>query len=93
MDSILFNDLIASIQEAGAIKRGEVLASRHFCVTVPDVKKVREKTGLSQIDFAQRLHISARTLQNWEQKRRNPTGPAATLLRILDAQPHLISIS
>ncbi|WP_158651083.1 helix-turn-helix domain-containing protein, partial [Acinetobacter indicus] len=51
---------------------------------------VREKTGLTQAEFAARLHISARTLQNWEQGRRYPTGPAATLIRILDAHPTLI---
>lgn len=49
-----------------------------------------EKTGLTQAEFAARLHISARTLQNWEQGRRYPTGPAATLIRILDAHPTLI---
>ena len=48
------------------------------------------KTGLTQGEFAARLHISARTLQNWEQGRRYPTGPAATLIRILDAHPNLI---
>ena len=48
------------------------------------------KTGLTQGEFAARLHISARTLQNWEQGRRYPTGPAATLIRILDAHPTLI---
>lgn len=54
------------------------------------IKEVREKTGLTQAEFAARLHISARTLQNWEQGRRYPTGPAATLIRILDAHPGLI---
>ncbi len=57
---------------------------------LPDIKEVREKTGLSQNEFAARLHISPRTLQNWEQGRRYPTGPAATLIRILDAHPSLI---
>ena len=55
-----------------------------------DIKEVREKAGLSQVEFASRLHISARTLQNGEQGRRYPTGPAATLIRILDVHPSLI---
>ena len=55
-----------------------------------DIKEVREKAGLSQVEFASRLHISARTLQNWEQGRRYPTGPVATLIRILDVHPSLI---
>ena len=92
MDTQLFDGLVSSIQEAGAIKRREKLASRTFKLELPDVKTVREKTGLSQTEFANRLHISPRTLQNWEQKRRNPTGPAVTLMRILDSKPDLITI-
>ncbi|MCA4423753.1 helix-turn-helix domain-containing protein [Acinetobacter baumannii] len=78
------------MKEAGAIKRNEIKASRVTALELPDIKEVREKTGLTQAEFAARLHISARTLQNWEQGRRYPTGPAATLIRILDAHPNLI---
>ena len=49
-----------------------------------------KKTGLSKVEFASRLDISARTLQNWEKGRRYPAGPAVTLIRILDAHPSLI---
>ena len=90
MDNNFFDDLVASIKEAGAIKRKEIQASRTTELELPDIKEVREKTGLSQSEFAARLHISHRTLQNWEQGRRYPTGPAATLIRILDAHPSLI---
>ncbi len=48
---------------------------------------VREKTGLSQNQFATLIGVSKRTLENWEQGRRQPTGPARALLRILDADP------
>ena len=89
MDNNLFDDLVASIKEAGAIKRNEMKASRVTELELPDIKEVREKTGLTQAEFAARLHISARTLQNWEY-RRYPTDPAATLIRILDAHPTLI---
>lgn len=58
MDNNLFDDLVASIKEAGAIKRNEVKASRVTELTLPDIKEVREKTGLSQTEFAARLHIS-----------------------------------
>ena len=78
------------MKEAGAIKCNEMKASRVTELELPDIKEVREKTGLTQAEFAARLHISARTLQNWEQGRRYPTGPAATLIRILDAHPTLI---
>lgn len=56
MDSNLFDDLVSSIKEAGAVKRGEKADSRSFQVELPNVKVVREKTGLSQTEFAQRLH-------------------------------------
>ena len=90
MDNNLFYYLVASIKEAGAIKRNEMKASRVTVLELLDIKEVLEKTGLTQAEFAARLHISARTLQNWEQGRRYPTGPAATLIRILDAHPSLI---
>jgi len=61
--------LVASIKEAGAIQRNEIKASRVTELKLPDIKEVREKTGLTQAEFAARLHISARTLQNWEQGR------------------------
>ncbi|WP_316243109.1 hypothetical protein [Acinetobacter radioresistens] len=57
MDNNLFDDLVASIKEAGAIKRNEVQASRVTELTLPDIKEVREKTGLSQTEFAARLHM------------------------------------
>ena len=62
MDNNLFDDLVASIKEAGAIKRNEMKASRITELEFPDIKEVREKTGLTQTEFAARLHISARTL-------------------------------
>ena len=90
MDNTLFDDLVASIKEAGAIKRKEIKTSRVTQLELPDIKEVREKTELSQSEFAARLHISHRTLQNWEQCRRYLTGPAATLIRILDTHSSLI---
>ena len=88
--SEFFDELMESVNQAIAIHKGEIPPSRVFHIERPDVKIIREKTGLSQIQFANKLHISPRTLQNWEQGRRYPTGPAATLIRILDAHPSLI---
>ena len=85
MEDNLFNDLVSSLKEAKAIKQGEIAASRRFTVTPIDVKAVRTKTGLTQREFAKMIQISTRTLQNWEQRRRNPTGPAAALLKIVSA--------
>ncbi len=56
-------------------------------VSVPDVASVREKAGLSQARFAELLGVSVRTLQDWEQGRRCPSGAARTLLAIADKDP------
>jgi putative transcriptional regulator len=59
-------------------------------VNVPDVGKVRQKTGLSQARFAELLGVSVRTLQDWEQGRRAPSGAARTLLMIADRNPRAL---
>lgn len=87
MDDTLFNELIESVQEAGQIVRGEKGASRTFEYSALDVKKIREKTGLSQERFATLIGISVRTYQNWEQGHRRPKGPAAALLTIFQHDP------
>jgi putative transcriptional regulator len=68
------------------IKRGE-----HGRITnVPSVATVREKTGLSQSKFAELLGVSVRTLQEWEQGRRAPSGAARTLLMIAAKNPRVL---
>ena len=56
-------------------------------INVPSVASVRERTGLSQLRFAQLLGVSVRTLQEWEQGRRAPSGAARTLLLIAQKNP------
>jgi len=87
MDKELFEQLTQSMKEAIAIAKGEMTPSRVFTVEPPDAKAVREKTGLSQSEFAQMIGVKVKTLQNWEQHRRNPTGAAAALLTIFDHAP------
>ncbi len=68
------------------LKRGE-----HGRMTnVPSVSSVREKTGLSQLKFATLLGVSVRTLQEWEQGRRAPSGAARTLLMIAAKSPRAL---
>ena len=78
-----FKKLLTSINQAGQIKRGEKQASRTFV----DVSKIRQQMGLTQSEFAHLIHISERTLQNWEQARRIPHGPALSLLIIIKNSP------
>jgi DNA-binding transcriptional regulator YiaG len=87
MEKTLFDDLVQSLKEAKDISKGKAKASRRFDITSPDVKAVREQIGLSQSEFARLMRVSIKTLQNWEQHRRNPTGPAAALLKIVLTAP------
>jgi putative transcriptional regulator len=59
--------------------------------TVPSVAAIRERTGLSQPRFAELLGVSVRTLQEWEQGRRAPSGAARTLLMIAAKNPRALS--
>ena len=68
------------------LKRGE----NGRITNIPDVTSVREKTGLSQSKFAELLGVSVRTLQDWEQGRRAPSGAARTLLTIADKDPTVL---
>lgn len=87
MNNELFEELVSSIQEAGAIKRGELEPSRSFHVDSIDVKKIRESYDLSQNQFAHLLGISVKTLHNWEQGRREPVGAARVLLQVAALHP------
>lgn len=61
-------------------------------VKVPpvNVAALRAKTGLSQFEFAQSIGVPKGTLLNWEQGRREPTGPAQVLLAVLAKKPSLV---
>lgn len=74
------SEILHGIRE---IKRGKT--GRRL--NVPPVADIREKTGLSQSHFAALLGVSVRTLQDWEQGRRTPSGAARTLLLIAHKNP------
>ena len=76
-------EILEGIQQ---LKRGE----HGRVLKVPSVTKIREKTGLSQPRFAALLGVSVRTLQEWEQGRRAPSGAARTLLLIAEKNPHAL---
>ncbi len=90
MKDKLFDELVESVREGGAILRGEVPPSRAFKVDGPNVKRIRSGYKLSQRDFAALLGISVRTLQNWEQGRRKPEGTARVLLQVADKHPDAV---
>ncbi len=85
-----FQELLASVREGGAILRGEKRPARALDVPAPDVAALRGRLGLSQSKFAALIGISVRTLQEWEQGRRHPRGPARVLLRIASVNPKAV---
>ena len=87
MDQKIFDELLQGVKQMDDIVQGKHEASRSFVFTAPDVKAIREKISLSQRSFAALIGVSKRTLENWEQGRRQPTGPAKALLRILERDP------
>jgi putative transcriptional regulator len=87
MNKVEFNELLSSVQEMNAILKGDKVASRTTQFAEPEIIAIRKKAGLTQSQFAALIGVSQRTLENWEQGRRRPTGPANVLLRIFDADP------
>ena len=87
MDKTLFESLKQSLKETAAIRRGELAPGKVTGIGAPDAKSVRTKVGLSQNEFAQLIGVKVATLRNWEQHRRQPTGPAAALLTIVEKEP------
>ncbi len=90
MKDELFSELVLSLREGGAILRGETPAARTFTFEPLDIKVIREKLRLTQVQFAALLGISVSTLRNWEQGRREPEGPAKVLLRIAEKHPEVV---
>ena len=90
MRKVLFEELLESVRQGGAILRGDKKPSRVFEFAEPDVRAIREQYGLSQDKFATLMGISVGTLRNWEQGRRRPEGPARVLLRVAAKHPEAV---
>lgn len=92
----LFDQLVESVNEMKAIQAGRRKPARVtraedvLNTETPDVASLRAHFKLSQAKFAALLGISVDTLQNWEQHRRQPDGPAKVLLRVAAAHPDVL---
>jgi putative transcriptional regulator len=86
-----FENLVSSIREAGRIRRGETRPGRVTKFASVDVKAVRRRLGKSQAEFACMIGVSVATLQNWEQGRRRPEGPAQALLKVAAVNPEAVA--
>jgi putative transcriptional regulator len=87
-----FSRLMEGVKQGAEYLKGLRKPSRvrKVIVSVPDVKNIREKLKVSQAEFAEMLGISVRTLQNWEQNRRVPEGPARILLELAAEYPNQV---
>ena len=85
-----FEKLATSIKQAGEIKKGKIPASRKYEFLPPDIKKIRRQLNKSQSEFALMIGVSLSTLQNWEQGRRKPEGPAGALLQVASKNPDAV---
>ena len=87
MEDQFFNDLLRSVSEAGEILNDQRRPSRTFSVDASSVREIRESLALSQRQFASIVHVSVKTLRNWEQGVRTPDGAAAALLTAIRNDP------
>jgi putative transcriptional regulator len=90
MKKELFDELVESIEEAGKIRKGLAKPSRAFQFGPVDVKRMRKRLNVSQSQFSLMIGVSKSTLQNWEQGRREPEGPAKALLRVVEKRPEAV---
>ena len=85
-----FEKLVKSVKQMGSIMRGEDVPHRKTVLTTIDVKALRERLELTQAEFSRMIGVSIKTLQNWEQGRREPEGPAKALLRVVEKEPQAV---
>jgi putative transcriptional regulator len=88
----LVDELREGLEEMVAVEAGHALPHKaHRFYSNEDIKALRERTMVSQREFAGMIGVSERTYQDWEQGRRVPSGPAMNLLRVYEAAPELVT--
>ncbi len=86
-----FDNLLEGVRQAGKIRRGQLKPGRVTKLGPVDVRAIRRRLLKSQSEFARMIGVSVATLQNWEQGRRRPKGPARALLKIAAENPEAVS--
>lgn len=90
--SDITDELIASMQEAAAIVRGETEPARvHLPPDVPNVRAIRERLGLSRPAFAERFGLAVAAVRDWEQGLRRPDPAARVLLLVIGRSPDVVA--
>jgi putative transcriptional regulator len=88
MDKRHFDQLVKGVREMKRHRAGKsVRGARTTSIDEPDVRAIRKAADISQSQFARLVGVNLRTLQNWEQGRTRPTGPARALLKIVASNP------
>ncbi|MBZ0253796.1 MAG: helix-turn-helix domain-containing protein [Candidatus Methylomirabilis sp.] len=85
--------IIEGLDDALAYLKGDKSRGREIVIRVPDdvdVAAIRVRTGLTQAEFATKFGFNKRTLQDWEQGRRRPEGPARVLLTLIEKEPKAV---
>ena len=85
-----YKTISKGLQEAIDYSKGNIKAAKEFRPEHIDVRKLREKIGMSQIKFASSFGISLGTLRHWERGDRYPQGPALVLLNLLSKDPNTV---
>lgn len=87
-----YESVSKGLEEALAFADGNLSAAKVHEVSVDDVDvaEVRQRTGLSQAEFARSIGVAKGTLLNWEHGRRHPTGPAQVLLALIAKKPSVV---
>lgn len=85
-----FADLLKSIDEARDIRAGKRKPSRVITFNPVEVKTIRKRLHVSQVQFATLIGVSAATLRNWEQGRTYPEGAARVLLKVAAHRPEAV---
>ncbi len=83
------NEILEGLQEIKRFKKGETDLKTYSLREPSKPREIRQRLNLSQKEFAGLMGVSARTVQDWEQGRRNPRGPAVELLRIAERHPEI----
>jgi putative transcriptional regulator len=88
MDKRHFDQLVKGVREMKRHMSGRLVrGARTTKLAEPDIRAIREAAKISQAQFARLIGVNVRTLQNWEQHRTRPTGPARALLKIVASNP------
>ncbi|MBW1724040.1 MAG: helix-turn-helix domain-containing protein [Deltaproteobacteria bacterium] len=90
-DRNIGQEILEGIKEIKRFKKGEIILNARTLNEPSPAKTIRKRLKLSQSAFASLMGVSPRTIQDWEQGRRTPQGPAKSLLRIAEQHPEIFT--